>query len=94
MAAFIAVKVLPFRVILYKLFKEVHRPRGCTLLWETYLSTSIMFLDIIHCLVLSVNRPVYCSKHNVLETGFCLRLQVKPTQFGLIDRASPYLRIF
>jgi hypothetical protein len=32
------------------------------------------------------------SKHNVSETGFCLRLQVKPTQLGLIDRASPYLR--
>jgi hypothetical protein len=28
-----------------------------------------MFLDIIH-------RPVYISKHNVSETGFCLRLQV------------------
>jgi hypothetical protein len=44
-----------------------------------------MFLDIIH-------RPVYISKHNVSETGFCLRLQVKPTQLGAIDRARPYLR--
>jgi hypothetical protein len=34
-------------------------------------------------------RPVYLSKHNVLETGFCLHLQVKPTQLGPIDRASP-----
>jgi hypothetical protein len=25
------------------------------------------------------HRPVYFSKHNVSETGFCLRLQVKPT---------------
>jgi hypothetical protein len=32
-----------------------------------------MFLDIVH-------RPVYISKHNVSETGFCLRRQVKPTQ--------------
>jgi hypothetical protein len=31
-------------------------------------------------------------KHNVLETEFCLRLQVEPTQFGSIDRTSPYLQ--
>jgi hypothetical protein len=31
------------------------------------------------------------SKHNFSETGFCLRLQVKPTR-GPIDRASPYFR--
>jgi hypothetical protein len=49
------------------------------------ISTNIMFLDIIH-------RPVYISKHNVSETGVCLRFQVKPTQLGRIDRASPYLR--
>jgi hypothetical protein len=30
--------------------------------------------------------------HNVSKTEFCLRLQVKPTQLGPIDRASPYLR--
>jgi hypothetical protein len=39
-------------------------------LWRWYFSTNVMFLDIIH-------RPVYISKHNVSETGFCLRLQVK-----------------
>jgi hypothetical protein len=33
-----------------------------------------------------------CLKHNVSETGFCLRPQVKPTLLGPIDRASPYLR--
>jgi hypothetical protein len=32
-------------------------------------------------------------KHNISETGFCFRLEVKPTQLGPIDRASPYLRI-
>jgi hypothetical protein len=37
-------------------------------------------------------RPVSLSKHKVSETGFCLRLQVKPTQLAPIDRASPYLR--
>jgi hypothetical protein len=30
------------------------------------------------------------TKHNVSEIGFYLRLQVKPTQFCPIDRASPY----
>jgi hypothetical protein len=43
-----------------------------------------MFLDIIH-------PPVFIYKHNVSETGSCLRLQVKPTQFDPIDRDSPYL---
>jgi hypothetical protein len=36
--------------------------------------------------------PVYISKPNVSETGFYLRPQVKPTQLGPIDRASPHLR--
>jgi hypothetical protein len=39
-----------------------------------------------------VHRPVSYSKHDVSETGLCLRLQVEPTQVGLIDRASLYLR--
>jgi hypothetical protein len=34
-------------------------------------STNFMFPDIIH-------RPVYFSEHIISETGFCLRLQVKP----------------
>jgi hypothetical protein len=34
-------------------------------------------MDIIH-------RPVFYLKHNVSETGFCLRLQVDPTQMGPI----------
>jgi hypothetical protein len=42
------------------------------------------------CLCLEC-RPVSLSKHNVSETGFCLRLQVKTTQLGPIDRANPYL---
>jgi hypothetical protein len=32
------------------------------------------------------------TKYNVSEIGFYLRPQVKPTQLGPIDRASPYLR--
>jgi hypothetical protein len=31
-------------------------------------------------------------RNNISETGFCLRLQVKPTQLGPLDRTSPYLR--
>jgi hypothetical protein len=48
-----------------------------------------MFLDIIHRPVFYLkSRPVYISKHNVSETGFYLRRQVKPTLLGRIDRAS------
>jgi hypothetical protein len=30
--------------------------------------------------------------HNVSDIGFCLGLQVEPTQLGPTDRDSPYLR--
>jgi hypothetical protein len=45
------------------------------------------------CLYLK-HRPDYCSNSNISETGFCLRLQVRPTHclLGPIDRDSPYLR--
>jgi hypothetical protein len=36
--------------------------------------------------------PVYLSRHNVSEIGLYLRLQIKPTHLGPIDRASPYIR--
>jgi hypothetical protein len=32
-----------------------------------------------------MHRPVFYLKHNVSETGFCLRLQVIHTQLGLKD---------
>jgi hypothetical protein len=35
--------------------------------------------------LLSKNHPVYFSKHDVSETGFCPRPQVKPTQLGQIE---------
>jgi hypothetical protein len=38
-------------------------------------------MDIIH-------RPAFYLKHDVLEIGLCLRLQVEPTQLLPIDRAS------
>jgi hypothetical protein len=47
-------------------------------------NTNIMLVGIIY-------RPVYFSK-DVSEAGFCLRLQIKSTQLGPVDRASLYLR--
>jgi hypothetical protein len=45
--------------------------RSSTRIWKT--STNIIILSW------PKNRPVYFSRHNISETGFCLRLQVKPT---------------
>jgi hypothetical protein len=43
------------------------------------------FMDIIH-------HPNFNSKHNVSESGICLRPQViKPALLGPFDRASPSL---
>jgi hypothetical protein len=51
----------------------------------------LCFWTLSIVLFLSKNRLVYFSKH-VSETGFCVRLQVKPTQLGPTDSANPYLR--
>jgi hypothetical protein len=32
--------------------------------------------------------------HSILEIGFCLHLQMKPTHLGSVNRASPYLWTF
>jgi hypothetical protein len=53
-----------------------------------------MFLDIIHRPVFIWNTVLLIFQNSVSETGFCLRLQVKPIQMGQIDGATPYLRIF
>jgi hypothetical protein len=45
------------------------------------LSITLFLFKILSC---------FYSKHNVLETEFCLHLQVKPIKLGQIDRASPY----
>jgi hypothetical protein len=34
-----------------------------------------------------IHRPVFYLKHSLSETGFCLRLQVEPTQVGPIEGA-------
>jgi hypothetical protein len=49
----------------------------------------VCFSTLSIVLFLSKNRPVYFSKHNVSGTGLCLRLQVKPTQLGPIDKLVP-----
>jgi hypothetical protein len=48
---------------------------------EIMHSVHITILDIIH-------RPVLYLNHDISETGFCLRLQVEPTDMGQIDAAS------
>jgi hypothetical protein len=51
-------------------------------LWRWYINITITILDIIH-------RPVfYLKKKNVLETGFCHRLHVEPTQVVPADKTS------
>jgi hypothetical protein len=40
-----------------------------------------------HCLC-----PVFCLKHDVSETGFCLRIQVEPTYVGPIETTNLCLR--
>jgi hypothetical protein len=54
-------------------------------LWQWYINVTIIILDIVQRLVIYL-------KCDVLETGFCLRLQVDPTQLGPIDTASLCLR--
>jgi hypothetical protein len=63
-------------------FCKVKRKVVSKSLWRCYINRIIVFLDIIH-------RPVFI----VSESGFCLRLQVEPTQLGPIDRASSYPRV-
>jgi hypothetical protein len=43
-----------------------------------YINITITIMGIIH-------RPVFYMKHDVSETGFCLRLQTETAQFGLLS---------
>jgi hypothetical protein len=52
----------------------------------------LRFWTLYIFLSLPKRRPVYFLEHYVSETGFCLRIQVRATHLGPIDRASPYLR--
>jgi hypothetical protein len=46
----------------------------------------------IHRLVFNQKPSYLYLKHNVSETEFCPRIQVKPTLLDPPDTASPYLR--
>jgi hypothetical protein len=47
------------------------------------------FINLITTTILNIiNRPVFCLKNNVSETGFCLRLPVEPAQLSPIDKPS------
>jgi hypothetical protein len=50
-----------------------------------------MIIKLLCFWILSIVLFLFKTR-NVSETGFCLRLQVEPTQLGPIDRASPCLR--
>jgi hypothetical protein len=39
----------------------------------------------------TIYRPVLYTKHNISETGVCLRFQVEPTQLNPLDRTSLYV---
>jgi hypothetical protein len=53
----------------------------------------LCFWTLSIVLSLSKNNILFIFQNNVPETGFCLLLQVKPTQLGPIGKASPYLRM-
>jgi hypothetical protein len=42
-------------------------------LWRLYITITITVLNII-------DRPAFYLKHNILETEFCLSIQVEPAQ--------------
>jgi hypothetical protein len=44
---------------------------------DLFIGLTFTILDISHC-------PVFCLKHDVLESGFCASLQVEPTWLGPI----------
>jgi hypothetical protein len=50
----------------------------------------LCFSTLSIILSLSKNRPVYFSKHNVSETGFCLHLQVKPDKDKTRDNVQKH----
>jgi hypothetical protein len=75
-------------------FRVQFPARTPTIITEVFLVQILRFRTLSIVLSLFKLSSFFLSKHNVSETGFCLRLQVKPTQLGQIDRASSYLRTF
>jgi hypothetical protein len=56
--------------------------------WMGKCSFSLILEDITVIILDIIYLSVSYLKHNVSESGFCLRLQVEPTQMGLIDSYS------
>jgi hypothetical protein len=56
------------------------------------LVQTLCFWTLSIVLSLSKNAVLFILQNNVSEPGFFLRLQVKPTQLGPIDRARFYLK--
>jgi hypothetical protein len=52
--------------------------------FETKYIARTIILDIIY-------RSIFYLKHDISEAGLCLRLEVEPTEFGPVGRASPYI---
>jgi hypothetical protein len=75
---------------------EEEKKRAVIMTQKTEL---LLQLQLICCWTLStilsiLKKPSCFFQNNVSGTGFCPRLQVKPTQLGPIDRVSSYLLCF
>jgi hypothetical protein len=57
--------------------------------WRPVTRIALLFFSSFW--TLSIFLSLFYTIYNVSETGFCLRLQVEPTQLGQIDRARFYL---
>jgi hypothetical protein len=69
--------------------KKIHIFKVCD---DGTLVQILRFWALSIVLFYQKHRPVYFSKHNFSETGFCLHLQAKPTQLGPINKGSPCIR--
>jgi hypothetical protein len=67
-------------------------PKILTLLTCILRVQILCFWTLSIALFLSKNAVLFIIQNTTLRRWFCLRLQVKRTQFGPIDRAIPYLR--
>jgi hypothetical protein len=50
-------------------------------LWRRYINITVTILDINH-------RHDFYLQHDVSETGFCLRVQVEPSQISIKEEVS------
>jgi hypothetical protein len=67
--------------------------RWLVLVMEFWSSIMFRLCYYRYCVSEHYSSSCFYLKHNVSETGFCLHLQVEPTQLVLINRASPCLNL-